>query len=186
MSTGIQLMTAQELLWLPKNGQLYELVRGELRTMTPAGFGHGAIEYKLGWPMGQFVDDHDLGIVVGGDTGFQIASNPDTVRAADVAFVAKQRITNLAALEGYFPGAPDAAAEVISPNDRMSDVDAKVQEWLDAGTRLVWVVNPRRREVTVYAPGTRPIVLTEADTLDGQDVIPGFRIAVKALFPAKK
>ena len=82
----------------------------------------------------------------------------------------------------YWPGAPDAAVEIISPGDRVYEVDAKVQEWLDAGAKLVWVFNPRQRTVTVYKPGVNPVILTTQDTLDGQDVIPGFRLPVTSLF----
>jgi Uma2 family endonuclease len=182
MSTATKLMTAEELIRLPKLGELYELIRGVLRTMTSAGFGHGAVEVNLLISLALHVRTHDLGMVVGGDTGFQIERDPDTVRSADVAFVAKARVAAVGITENYFPGAPDAAAEVISPNDRMSEVDDKVQQWLDAGCHLVWVINPRRREVIVYSHVAKPVILTEDDILDAQDVVPGFRMAVKDLF----
>jgi Uma2 family endonuclease len=185
MSTAIKLMTADELLGLPKLGELYELIRGELRSMTPAGFEHGAVEVNLLVSLTLHARTHDLGLVVGGDTGFQIERDPDTVRSANVAFVAKARLESLGITTKYFPGAPDAAAEVISPNDRMNEVDDKVQQWLDAGCRLVWVINPRRREVIVYSHTAKPAILTEDDALDGQDVVPGFRMVVKDLFVSK-
>jgi Uma2 family endonuclease len=178
-------MTADELWALAKDGQRHELVQGELRTMAPAGFEHGGVSINLSTPMDVHARANDLGLVVGSETGFLIERNPDTVRAPDVGFVSKGRLRSTGIPQKYFPGAPDAAAEVVSPGDTINEVDAKVQQWLDAGTRLVWVINPRRREVTVYALGARPVVLTEADVLDGQDVIPGFRIAVKDLFFAK-
>jgi Uma2 family endonuclease len=184
MSTATQLMTADELLRLPDRGELYELVNGELRVMSPAGFEHGIIGAYLSQLLGAFSRANRLGLVAAAETGFLITRDPDTVRSPDVAFVSRARVESAGMTKKYFPGAPDLAAEVISPSDRVGEVDEKVQQWLDAGTRLVWVINPRRREVTVYSPSAGPFILTEAGTLDGQDVVPGFRLPVAELFVA--
>lgn len=182
MSIASQLLTAADLWQLPHDGMRHELVKGELRTMPPAGFEHGAVEINLTLPLAQHVKAQGLGIVVGGETGFLITQNPDTVRGSDVGFVRRERIEETGIPRQYWPGAPDLAVEVVSPNDRVYEVDEKVQEWLEAGTRMVWVVNPRQRNVTVYRPGINPIILTANDTLDGQDVVPGFQGAVSSIF----
>ncbi len=107
------------------------------------------------------------------DTGFKIASDPDTVRAPDVAFVGRAR-AGLIAKRGYAELAPDLLAEILSPDDRPAEVLAKVADWLAAGTKLVWVVDPERSEVRVYRSDGSLSVLREHDSLDGEDVLPGF------------
>jgi Uma2 family endonuclease len=99
-----------------------------------------------------------------------------------VAFVRRERLPSADAAPGYFQGAPDLAVEIISPNDRYTDVDEKVAEWLGAGTRLVFVVNPRRRSVAVYRADGSVSVLGMDDTLDGEDVVPGWSLAIGDLF----
>ena len=130
----------------------------------------------------QHVEAHNLGTVYAAETGFQLAQDPDTVRALDVAFVSRQRLVAVEEVEGYWPGAPDVAVEVISPSDRYTDVEDKVVEWLEAGSRMVIVVNPRQRLVTVYHSRTDIVMLTEEDTLDGGEVVPGWQLPLKEVF----
>ncbi|HEV2884850.1 MAG TPA: Uma2 family endonuclease [Pyrinomonadaceae bacterium] len=182
MSTEVQLMTADELLALPRGEFRYELVNGELKKMSPAGHDHGKITIRLTLPLAQHVREHQLGEVYAAETGFKLASNPDTVRAPDLAFVRRQRADEVKEKAGYFPGAPDLAVEVLSPDDRVARVEEKVSEWLGAGTALVWIVSPKLRNVTVYRSLTNIQILTEKDTLDGGDVLPGFRVAVAEIF----
>ena len=174
-----RLITADELLTLPKKDELYELVRGELRVMSPAGGRHGQIGMKLGILLGHFVMTNQLGVVVNADTGFLLKRDPDTVRAPDVGFLSAARVPPTGIPDGYIDGPPDLAVEVISPTDTLYEVDDKIAEYLAAGTRLAWVINPRRRTVAVHAPGAPVHVLGEADTLDAGDVVPGFRCAVR-------
>jgi Uma2 family endonuclease len=182
MSSVTQLMTADDLWRLPQDGLRHELVRGELRTMPPAGFDHGVRIVKLTVPLAQHVDGHGLGVVVGADTGFVLARDPDTVRAPDIAFVRQERIPGTGHPRGFWDGAPDLAVEVISPSDTYSEVEEKVDDWLAAGTRMVWVINPRRRTVTVYRSRTAIAILGASDVLDGQDVLPGFSCPVGDIF----
>jgi len=107
------------------------------------------------------------------DTGFKIASDPDTVRAPDVAVVGRDRADQIPR-RGYAELAPDLLAEVLSPDDRPSDVLANVADWLAAGTKIVWVVDPERREVRVYRQDGSLSVLGNSGSLDGEDVLPGF------------
>jgi Uma2 family endonuclease len=182
MVVADQIITADELLRMPDNGFRYELVQGELRRMSPAGFHHGRLIMNIATPLDQHVRAQNLGIVCAAETGFRLTTDPDTVRAADVAFIRQARVTPETDIEGYWPGAPDLAIEVISPHDLYTEVDEKVTDWLDAGTRMVVVVNPRKRTATIYRSLTQIMVLREQETLDGSDVVPGWILAVAAIF----
>ncbi len=182
MSTTIELMTADELLKLPRGRFRYELVKGELKTMSPSGSEHGVIVVNMTLLLGPHVKKHQLGVVFGAETGFKIASNPDTVLAPDVAFVRYDRIPDSGIPKKYWPGAPDLAVEVISPGDTVKEVDKKVAAWFSAGTRLVWIINPKLRSITVYRSLTDVRVFTEGEELDGGDVVPGFRCRVAEIF----
>ena len=182
MSTT-SLTTADELLSLPTGlGQRYELVAGQLRVMSPSGWAHGKVVGKLHNRLGYFIEQHDLGIVFGAETGFRLASDPDTVRAPDFAFVAKQKIPEVPPRDGFWPGAPDLAVEVVSPGDRMGEVDEKIQEWLTSGCAAVWVIDPKLETVTVYRSRTDVQVKTVGEVLDGHPIVPGFSCAIKELF----
>jgi Uma2 family endonuclease len=175
-------ITAEDLLRMPDDGFRYELVRGELRKMAPAGHEHGGIVMNVSTPLDQHVRANDLGRVYAAETGFKLASNPDVVRAPDVAFVSRKRLEETGDTEGYWPGAPDLAVEVISPGDSYTEVEEKVVDWLEAGTHMVAVINPRKRLITVYRSLSEVAVLTAEDSLDGGDVVPGWRVPVASLF----
>jgi Uma2 family endonuclease len=176
-----QPVTAQELAQMPA-GSRYALVKGELRTMPPAGGEHGGIAMHVGASVYQAVTTQNLGRVYAAETGFLLATNPDTVLAPDVAFVRSERLAQMGNMVGFIPGAPDLAVEVISPSDTYTEVEEKVTLWLQHGTRMVVVVNPRRRSVTVYRPDRPVLFLSEPDDLSGDDVIPGWSIPVEDLF----
>jgi Uma2 family endonuclease len=182
MSTRTQLVTAEELLRMPDDGFRYELVCGELRKMPPAGHVHGRLAATLTASLVRYVTANQLGAVYAAETGFILRRNPDTVRAPDVAFIRQQRVQEVGDVAGYWPGAPDLAIEVVSPSDSYAEVEEKVFEWLEAGTLMVLVVNPRRRSVTVYRSLADIIVLTQNDALDGGDVVPGWTMPVKDIF----
>jgi Uma2 family endonuclease len=186
MQTEIQPRTAEELLRMPSDDYRYELVKGELRKMTPAGTRHGSIISRLLAALVQHVDAQALGEVFGPDSGFKIADSPDTVRAPDVAFVREERIPHGELTEKFWPGGPDLAVEVISPADTLYELDEKVEEYMTSGVALVWVVNPKKRTITVYRPGASPEVLGESDQLDGRPVLPAFQYPVAKVFEAKR
>ena len=150
--------------------------------MPPPGAEHGAVSATLAGLLWQHVRERGLGRVLAGDPGFILQRNPDSVRAPDVAFLSQSRLPAGGIPEKHWPGAPDVAAEVISPEDRPGAIDEKVSDWLAAGTRVVWLVRPRERTVTVHRQGADPVVLHESDVLDGGDVIPGFRCRVSEVF----
>ena len=149
--------------------------------MSPAGSEHGGVIGDLSAMVWNFARSHRLGRVFGAETGFIIARNPDTVRAPDVAFVRAERIPGKLP-RGFFSGAPDLAVEVVSPGDRASEVLAKTQDWLEAGCRMVWVVDPETQSVTVYRSRRDIVVLAAGDVLFGDDVLPGFTLPVAEIF----
>ena len=181
MATTTKRITAEDL-WNMGNQQRRELVRGEIRTMAPSGFDHGAIIDNPHVLLSLHVRTHKLGKVLGAETGFKLAKNPDTVRGADVAFIAAARLPSTGRPIGFWDGAPDLAVEVISPTDTASEVKEKVADYLNAGARLVWIVNPKRKTITIHKPNMDPVVLRETQTLDGGDVVAGFKCAVADVF----
>ena len=176
------LVTADELLAMPTGmGKRYELVAGELRVMSPSGWRHGNVVSKLHVRLASFVDQNSLGMMFGAETGFRLATNPDTVRAPDIAFVAKQSIPEELPERGFWPGAPDLAVEVLSPGDRTGEVDEKIDAWLTAGCRAVWIVDPELETVTIYSSRTNVQVKTAGEVLQGDPVVRGFSCAVNEL-----
>jgi len=174
------LLTAADVERMSIPDKQVELVRGRLVVREPPGSWHGAVAANLAYLLGDFVRRHELGLVFAQDTGFKIGSDPDTVRAPDVAFVARAR-TGAIRARGYAELAPDLLAEILSPDDRPADVLAKVADWLGAGTKLVWVIDAERSEARVYRQDGSLAVLGEHDSLDGEDVLPGFSSPLRAV-----
>jgi Uma2 family endonuclease len=177
-----RLLTAEEFFSMPDGENQYELVQGRLVCMAAAGGLHGKIASRVDQRLRNFVEAHGRGEVCTAETGFRLAHNPDTVRAPDVAFVARERISTEGVPEGFWPFAPDLAVEVILPSDRFDDVMSKVQEYLNAGTRLVWVLHPRTQTAMAYRPTGEARLLRGQDELSGEEVLPGFRCRVDELF----
>ncbi len=182
MATIQQITTAEQLLQAPGLGRS-ELIRGELVMMTPAGFEHGRVVMRLGEFLSSHIRTRGLGVATGAETGFQISRDPDTVRAPDVGFVSAERVPPTATA-GFFSGAPDLAVEVLSPNDRATEVLGKVQDWLGAGCRLVWVIDPGTRTVSVHGSRSQGGVLSDSDELTGGALLPDFRVPVAEIFAA--
>jgi Uma2 family endonuclease len=182
MTTTLQRSTASELYEMPDDGFRYELVKGELRRMSPTGWEHGVIVVNVTLLLGQYVKANNLGACGGAETGFKIALDPDTVRAPDLSFVSRERLPEGDASKKFLSGAPDLAVEVLSPGDTYSEVNEKVEDWLGAGSRAVWIIDPRRRNVSVYRSMTDVTLLSEGDELDGGEVVPGFRCKVAEIF----
>ena len=176
------LMTAEELCHLPDDGNRHELIDGVLTTMPPAGFEHGYVEVNVAVHVAQFVKQHQLGQVVGGETGFFLGRGPDTVLAPDVAFVSTARLPAPDQRARFADVVPDLVVEIVSPSDRPGEVTEKALRWVEAGVGLTWVVHPERRMVAVYEPGGVVHLVHEDEELDGGEVLPGFRLPVVELF----
>jgi Uma2 family endonuclease len=179
MSTTRSTHTDEELMRLPRDGRKYELVDGEIQ-VSPAGARHGGISVALTGRLHAFVKEHRLGHVFESSTGFRLPSG--NLRCPDVSFVAAGRFPTEQLPEGFIEFAPDLAVEVLSPDDRPRQVLDKVGEYLEAGTRLVWVIAPRPGRATVYRSLTDVLDLRLPDgVLDGEDVVPGFRCPLSAI-----
>ena len=177
MRSQARLMSAEELLQNDVPHKSTELVRGVLVVREPPSSWHGRLAARLLFRLGQHVYPAGAGELFGQDTGFLIQRDPDTVRAPDVAFVSAARVPEIGR-RGYSPIAPDLVVEILSPGDRPGAVLAKVADWLEAGTRLVWVIDPDRGIARVHrADGTIDIVRSDG-VLDGEDVLPGFSCAL--------
>jgi Uma2 family endonuclease len=166
-------ITAEQLLAIHIPGKQVELVRGWLVVKEPPGYLHGDVTARLAFELMQYARPQDLGQVLVGDPGFKLAASPDTVRGPDVAFVQRSRVPDPRP-RAFAEFAPDLAVEVLSPYDRPGEVLAKVGDWLEAGTRLVWVIDPERRLARVYRQDGTEALLSETDSLSGEDVLPGF------------
>ncbi len=174
-------LTAEDLPYLADDEGRSELVAGELIREPPPGAGHGGVTATLIERLLAFVRREKSGRVLA-ETGFVLARNPDTVRAPDAAFVSAERAKRSVRRGPYAEGAPDLAVEVLSPSNTEDDMAEKVREYLAAGGRAVWVIDPREQQVTVHRPGRPPHHLTRGDTLDGAPVLDGFRLPVAEIF----
>ena len=172
------LQTAEDLLRFREPGKTAELVRGVLIVREPPGTSHGVRSARLLHRVRDHVERHGLGEVIAQDTGFKIGRDPDTVRAPDVAFVARDRLSQIPE-EGYAEIAPDWVAEILSPGDRPGEVLEKVGQWLSAGVRLVWVLVPAGPEARVYRVHGSVSTVGPDEELDGEDVLPGFRCSLR-------
>lgn len=155
---------------------------GELRVMSPSGWRHGEIVGVLHVLLGAHVRANKLGKIFGAETGFILRRNPDTVRAPDVAFIAAENLPATRPTEAYWPTAPDLVVEVLSPNDRRSEVLEKIEMWLTAGSQLVWLVDGSAERIEVFDAKSGASPRIETQTLDGGDVVPGFRCDVSDVF----
>ncbi len=176
-------MTSEELLQLDLPNKRAELVRGVLVVREPAGFRHGAVVARMTQRFSQFVEERQLGVVVAAETGFTLRRDPDTVRAPDVAFISRARCPD-PEFASFAELAPDLVVEVLSPSDRPGEVLAKCADWLDAGSRLVWIVDPGRREGRVYRGDGSVAFIASTGSFDGEDVLPGFSFTLASVLGA--
>ena len=180
MSTTTQthLMTAEELLHLDDDSHRHELIKGELLTMASPGYPHGTVTMNLSLLLGNFVKTNNLGRA-NSEMGYKLETNPDTVLAPDISFIARDRMGSVS--EGYRPGPPDLAVEVLSPSDLKTQVADKTSLWLELGAKSVWNVDPRERTVEVIRADGHRKLFHETDELF-DDTVPGFRVRVSEIF----
>ena len=182
MTTAKKLLTADDLMAMPDDGKRYELIRGQLIEMPPTSHEHGIVVARFGRRMGNFAEEHGLGHDVAADTGVNVEHDPDTVRAPDYGFISYERMAEPPPSRGYADVIPDLVLEVVSPNDRQAEIDAKTQMWLDAGVRLVMVAYPETREVYAHHDDGSVARYGIGDTVVGDPVLPGFSCTVEDIF----
>ena len=177
-----KLLTAGDLLRLDGKGVRGELIRGVLCETMPAGYEHGTIVMNLGAELRNFIKPRKLGSLTASDSGVWLERDPDTVREPDIAYFSSERMPPGERVTGYAEVAPNLVVEVVSPSNTIREVNDKALMWLSYGVSLVWVVYPNTRTVDVYQGGRAVTTLTEDDSLDGLDVLPGFACAVSEVF----
>jgi Uma2 family endonuclease len=180
MPSTERLVTAEEFAKIPDDGYRYELVEGRVIRMSPPGMRHAALVMHIGALLLDYVKGHKLGVVIASG-GFKLATNPDTVREPDVAFLHRDRIPQSGLPEGFWSGPADLAVEVRSPSDRPSEIRAKVADYLARGVRLVWVVDPKKQTVSIHRPNAASATLQINDEVNGDDILPGFVSTVRRL-----
>ncbi len=161
-----------------------ELVRGEIVYMAPTGHSHGYIEFNIGGILREFVHQHKLGRVLGGEVGIYTRRNPDTVRAVEVAYISRERLAQVQS-QSYLDVAPELIVEVLSPDDSWSELMEKLEEYFAIGVQMVWVADPRRPQVYIYHSLTEVERFTLGDVLPGGATLPGFSVPVAELFAAE-
>jgi Uma2 family endonuclease len=182
-----QIVTAEELWEMPDvSGQRFELIDGEVVEVPGAGALHAMIVFALARLLEDFVRQHDLGLVIPDGLAYVLWRGPDQVRIPDVSFVSWDRVPEEGIPEGFWEGAPTLAIEVVSPNDRADDIHHRVQDYLQAGSKQVWVLWPRHQSLSVYRPDADTRELGPDALLDGADILPGFSVRVGDLFDVQR
>ena len=177
-----RLLTAEEFFELPKDDGRYELVRGRVVRIPPDFFSARMVAMTLATSVTVIVRQHKLDVCGGEAGGVRTRTGPDTVRAPDFTFISTDRLPPGGIPLRWYPIAADLVVEVLSPSDRFVNVLRKVQEYLAAGVRLIWVINPSERSAVVFRPNVPPEIITGDGALDGEDVLPGFRLPLAELW----
>lgn len=182
-----QMLTAEQLRDLPEvPGKQLELVNGEVVEVPGSGALQSLIATTLLRLLYRHVDEQDLGLVFPDGLGYVLRRGPDQVRIPDVSFVAWERVPEGEISEGFWEGAPTLAVEVVSPHDRADDIYERVQDYLAAGSRQVWVLWPRQRALSVYRPDADTRELGPDSVLEADDILPGFSVRVGNLFDVQR
>ncbi|HEX5045005.1 MAG TPA: Uma2 family endonuclease [Candidatus Polarisedimenticolaceae bacterium] len=175
-------MTLEEYYAYHPDDRKYELLAGFVLSEPHPGSRHGRVIARLVRLIESHVEPRQLGFTLAGEAGYLLALDPPTVLIPDVSYLSLGRGKDHVEASTPFPGPPDLAIEVLSPSDRAAEVRGKVRTYLAAGCPLVWIVDPKRRTVTVHAGPEAATVLWEDDVLDAGPVIPEFSVEVRELF----
>lgn len=178
--TAEALLTGEALAEMGDIGRC-ELVEGKIIMRSPTSWRHGIFESRFDHALRGFVEEHNLGKVLVGEVGIYTGRNPDTIRGADVIFISNERLAQVKSAS-FLDVAPELIVEVMSPDDRWSEVKQKIREYFSIGVMLVWVADPSDKTVSVYRSLTDVRLFTESDSLSGEEVLPGFNIIVTILF----
>jgi Uma2 family endonuclease len=177
-----KLITVEVLEQMGSDSERYELIEGKLHELPASGFHHGTLAGRLAYYLNATVLPGGLGEVATADAGFIVGRSPDTLLVPDLSFVSFERSPAGELVKGFAPFAPDVAIEIESPSNTQSELLRKAALYLAGGTRLVWLIRPDQRTITVFFPDKPEVVLTESDVLDGGQVIPGFELPLRTLF----
>jgi Uma2 family endonuclease len=182
LKTDKKVWTDEEFMALPKDGHRYEIVNGELVDMGSSGALHGYVCSLLVAALASYVLPQKLGVILDSSTAFKMKSG--NRRSPDISFFAKERLQGMTELPtGFLDGAPDLVVEILSPGNTVEEIETKITEYFDNGARLVWVISPTQHYILVYRSTQEPDrLLKSTDSLDGEDVIPGFTLPVAELF----
>jgi Uma2 family endonuclease len=181
LPVDLPLLTAEDVEALSIPDKRVELVRGRLVVREPPGAYHGSVQANICYALIAWVRPRGLGMVTG-EAGFKVEVSPDTVRGPDVAFISQARVPDVPR-RGFPAFSPDLAIEIVCPGDRAGEIIEKVGQWLEGGARLVWVVDSKRNEARVFhADGSLSVVPADG-SLDGEDVLPGFQVALSEILP---
>lgn len=180
-TTKQKLITADELLAMPRDGNRYELVRGVLIEKMPTGDPHGMVVVLTAHYMTQYALSSGHGQTRSGETGYILDRDPDTVRAPDVAWYSSENVP-APGTQGFPDMVPDLVVEVKSPSNSNPEMAAKARMWLSYGTKMALILDPQAETVIKHKPDSAPITLTADDVLDGDDVLPGFSCLVRRFF----
>ena len=180
--TKTEITSAAQLYLMPNDGHRLELVKGILIVMSPAGSEHGRIASRILTRLSTHVEANNLGDTFAAETGFLIETNPDTVRAPDAAFISHERLSSVDDTSAYLPLAPDLVVEVLSPSDSSSDVEAKVEQWLSAGTLIVLVADPKNETIRVYRSKSEIQVLHSGEVFSSGEVCKDWQLVVDDIF----
>ena len=183
-TTAAPPVTLEEYAALPKHPR-YELVKGVLIELMTASRDHERTVIRTGRHMDIHVDTHGLGEVYGSNRGYVTdPDSPATLRMPDISFVSNARLNQPELAGMLYDGAPDLAVEILSESNTSAEISQKIDEYLNAGGKAVWVIDIDARTLTVHTPNAPPLTLTDADTIDGTDYLPGFACPVADLLPA--
>ena len=181
MSTAADRTYTEDDLYALTGDERHELVAGALVSEPAPKWTHAHVQMRLSKLLAEYADASGAGHAVG-PTGYVLARDPDTVRVPDLSFVGNLRLAAMGDPARFLVGAPDLAVEILSPSDRPNEMHAKVADYLAAGARCVWVVDPSSRSVRVYRTLLQSRRVEEGDLLEEEDVLPGFSVPVKTLF----
>lgn len=175
--------TEAELQSLPEDGYIHEIVNGELVMSPKNDFFHGCICTRLLFASEGFNREHKLGVLLDSNTGFWMKNR--NCRAPDISFVPKERLRELGfrpSMRKFFPGAPDLAVEILSPNNTRAEIDKRLRDFFESGTQIAWVIDPDQQRVEVCHSPTRRALVGSGGFLDGEYLLPGFRYPIADLF----
>jgi len=175
------LITSEDLLKISHKGR-YELIEGVVNKMSPSGEKHGFIASKIGFIVSKYVYENKLGITTGAETGYKLSENPDTVKAPDLAFKSSEKVIQGGIADNYSSVMPELVVEVNSPSDSYVQVMKKVNLWISAGVKQVWVIDSEDKAVAVYDSEGRCKIFDTDQYLTGGEILPGFKCNVREIF----